>query len=622
MSPAVGHERPALHTGRGGAIASLAAAMLGGVASIWTILDRGWVPFDEGTLGQAAERVLHGQLPHRDFTDPYTGGLAGLHALAMRLFGVTLMAPRYALFIGFVLWLPALWWLAMRWCGPRWAVAITIIGAWWSLPIYPAAMPSWYLLFIGTWIVVALERWQASKPGGRVRWLVLAGGLCGVAVLVKQTGLYLVAGTLLGILSGDQADVRARWGDAKPAGRTDPVVVILLAFLGACVLRLMWGQIASGELLSEILPIFALLTLAALREWRLTDDTAARWKRLLRYAGIVLAAAAIPVALFLVPYASSGSLGMLYTDAIGEGAKRISTLHWAMRPALLLLIAATPVYAVLALELLSRNRRVFGVLAIVSAVALLWFSITTVAGYLSLWFFGTSMLPVGVGLVFVVGYRAWRTQRAADPVLLMLAGITAFQALNQFPFAAPTYFAYVAPLAILTAFAAAAQFAAVPRLNAAALILAGFAGIVLRVGTLRNLGFYPLHADYTHRLAVPRGGLRVTAYDSSRYKYLLDLIAQHRGGGTVYAGPELPEVYFLSGQQSPGRDSYSLFASPVRDSTELPRLFGANAANVIVIKRRPLFSPPLADDVYAWLSIRYPLGQRMDTLEVRWRRAP
>jgi hypothetical protein len=621
MSPAVGHEVPASHTGRGGAIASLAAAVLGGMASIWTILDRGWVPFDEGTLGQAAERVLHGQLPHRDFTDPYTGGLAGLHALAMHLFGVSLMAPRYALFIAFALWLPALWWLAMRWGGPRWAVAITIIGAWWSLPIYPAAMPSWYLLFIGTWIVVALERWQASKPGGRGRWLVLAGVLCGTAVLIKQTGLYLVAGTLLGVLSGDQADVRARWGDAKPAGRTDPTIVLLLALLGACVLRLMWGQVGSGELLSEILPIYALLALAALREWRLTGDTSARWKALLRYAGTVIVAAAVPVVLFLVPYASSGSLGVLYADAIGEGAKRISSLHWAMRPALTLLILASPVYAVLALELLSAKRRVLGVLAIAAAVPILWFSFTTVTGYESLWFFGTSMLPVGVALVFVVGYRAWRTQRAADPVLFMLAGITAFQALNQFPFAAPTYFAYVAPLAILTAIAAAAHFGALPRLNTAALILAGFAGIVLRVGTLRNLGFYPLRGDYTHRLAVPRGGLLVTAYDSSRYKYLLDLVAQHRGNGTVYAGPELPEVYFLSGQRSPGRDSYSLFATPVGDSTELPGLFSTNAANVIVIKRRPLFSPPLRDDIYEWLSIRYPLGQRMDTLEVRWRAA-
>ena len=48
---------------------------------------RGWVPHDEGTLGLSAERVLQGQLPHRDFDD-YTGGLTFVHALAFRLFGI------------------------------------------------------------------------------------------------------------------------------------------------------------------------------------------------------------------------------------------------------------------------------------------------------------------------------------------------------------------------------------------------------------------------------------------------------------------------------------------------------------------------------------------------------
>ena len=87
----------------------------------------------------------------------------------------------------------------------------------------------------------------------------------------------------------------------------------------------------------------------------------------------------------------------------------------------------------------------------------------------------------------------------------------------------------------------------------------------------------------------------------------------------MYAGPELPEVYFLSGSRSPGRDSYSLFASPVSDSTELARVFDVNAANVIVIKARPMFNPPLRDDIYRWLTIRYPQGEAMDTLQVRWR---
>ena len=38
----------------------------------------GWIPHDEGSLAQSAERVLAGELPHRDFDEIYTGGLSFL----------------------------------------------------------------------------------------------------------------------------------------------------------------------------------------------------------------------------------------------------------------------------------------------------------------------------------------------------------------------------------------------------------------------------------------------------------------------------------------------------------------------------------------------------------------
>jgi len=312
--------------------------------------------------------VLHGELPHRDFTDPYSGGISYWHALAMRAFGVSLMAPRYAMFLAFLLWLPAVWWLARRSCGRRWAVVITIVSAWWSLPIYPAAMPSWYLLFLGTWVVVALERWHSS---GRAQWLVATGVLCGLAVTVKQTGLYVVAGALLGLLFCEQEASRLRWPEGKPAGRTDPIIVLLVASLGALVLTLMWGFIDSGELLYLVAPIGGLLALAALREWRLTDDGMRRWRSLLRSVGIVILAAAVPVLLFLLPYARDGGLGELYAGSVGEGIKRITALHRGMRSAPMLLRAVWPVYVVLLVEACSGKRRALRFVALACGVALL-----------------------------------------------------------------------------------------------------------------------------------------------------------------------------------------------------------------------------------------------------------
>src|SRR5207249_4865233 len=42
---------------------------------------RGWIPHDEGMLGQSAERVLRGDIPHVDYEEMYTGGLSWLYAV-------------------------------------------------------------------------------------------------------------------------------------------------------------------------------------------------------------------------------------------------------------------------------------------------------------------------------------------------------------------------------------------------------------------------------------------------------------------------------------------------------------------------------------------------------------
>lgn len=61
----------------------------------------GWVPADDGILGESALRVMQGQLPHRDFAEIYTGGLSVIHALAFRALGVSLMSLRVCAFLFF-----------------------------------------------------------------------------------------------------------------------------------------------------------------------------------------------------------------------------------------------------------------------------------------------------------------------------------------------------------------------------------------------------------------------------------------------------------------------------------------------------------------------------------------
>src|SRR5687768_7826937 len=129
--------------------------MLAAVAYVGWHLGRGWLAVDDGTLGHTAERVLLGELPHRDFDDVYTGGLAYLNAAAFRLVGTTLWTLRLVLLAFFVAWVPTVYYLARRFVRPLAASALTLVAVVWSVPSYPAAMPSWYNLFFATFGVAA-----------------------------------------------------------------------------------------------------------------------------------------------------------------------------------------------------------------------------------------------------------------------------------------------------------------------------------------------------------------------------------------------------------------------------------------------------------------------------------
>lgn len=84
------------------------------VGYVWVWLDGHWVADDEGLLGQAAERVLAGELPHRDFAETYTGGLSFLHAAAFRVLDVDLISLRYLLLLSTAVWIPAFYACATR----------------------------------------------------------------------------------------------------------------------------------------------------------------------------------------------------------------------------------------------------------------------------------------------------------------------------------------------------------------------------------------------------------------------------------------------------------------------------------------------------------------------------
>src|SRR6266508_3496896 len=57
-----------------------------------------WIdPVDEGYFLDLADRVTRGELPYRDFTTYYTPGIFYLFAATFKLFGPSLLWPRYVM---------------------------------------------------------------------------------------------------------------------------------------------------------------------------------------------------------------------------------------------------------------------------------------------------------------------------------------------------------------------------------------------------------------------------------------------------------------------------------------------------------------------------------------------
>src|SRR5690349_7098059 len=85
-----------------------------------------WVPSDEGILAQAAERVMRGELPHRDFVDLWSGGLDHLNAAAFALLGPRLATMRVVVAVAWLAGLAAMF-AAARHLVSHWvASALTV----------------------------------------------------------------------------------------------------------------------------------------------------------------------------------------------------------------------------------------------------------------------------------------------------------------------------------------------------------------------------------------------------------------------------------------------------------------------------------------------------------------
>ena len=596
--------------------------------------DRGWVPHDEGTLAHSAERVLQGELPHRDFDDPYTGGLAWLHALAFRVWGVNLLALRRLLFFVSLLFVPAVYWLASQESRPMVAGLVTALCVAWSVPNYFASLPSWYNLFFATFGTIALLR--HGKTGQR-RWLVAAGLCGGLSFLIKSVGLFYVAASLLYLVYREQNLALAKGQSGRAAGFrifTATGLVLFGGLLIAFVVR--WPLSSYGvfvqpieeavmELVHFVLPGVALCGFLLWNEWRTpslrTRKGRLRWRvlwgLLLPFGAGVIA----PIGLFLIPYVMSDSISAWYVGVFIRPQSRFQSSVYPL-PGAITLAASLPIAALLFGAGVPRNLGVprWLVATIVLAGGLILIFGAQEQVYRGVWYTLRPIVPLVTlaGCWILASVRADILEPSRRQSVFLLLAMGAMVSMVQFPYAFGIYFLYTAPMVILAVHGVIgcrrSTSTRLPLCFCVFYLL--FAVCWLNRSYHRDIGGRFTKGYYDHTLDLERGGLQISAPMACLYQRLVTEVNRRAPAGAyIYAAPDCPEVYFLTNRRNPTRVFYDFmdddfWTDPPGHSRRIMQMLEHRDVNVVVFRWNPEFTPGMRTDLVQTLMARYP--QRVD----------
>lgn len=587
---------------------------------------RDWIPHDDGAMAHAAERVLGGEVPHRDFNEPYTGGLTFFHAAAMKVFGVKLISLRFAL-LGFaLLFLAAQYRLAARVAPPLIAGVATLIAFAWSLPNYFVPMPSWYNLFFATFGTLALFRY-IERPSRR--WLVVAGAMGGLSILCKIVGLYYFAAVFLVLVFLEIQAIGTTESPETPERPFALVCIIGLLVFVAVVVVLVSSRFTPLSFLLFVVPPACVSIYLGMRALRLKDHEAGvALGSLVRNVLLVSAAGAGVVIAYATVHVATGSFEDFWAGTVTVVLQRLD-FTGAPLPGFATTVAAVPFAALFWLPAagvrVPESRLWLAALGLIGTVGLVYAGAPDL--YDGVWYAVRPLIPILV-------IAAWGTlARCAENLppahaayLFVLASMASLLGLVQFPFSGGVYFCYVAPVIVLLVLFVSRLTEGFPvrTLAVVAAVMSGFAFVWLHSGSTYLLGYRYQRVHANVELDVERGEILVREYDALLYKELVARIQKHtRPDDYIYAAPDLPQVYFLSARKNPTRtffDSTALDYHDVAavDARILEQLEARDIA-FAVLGGRSEFSRPPSAAVVRYLEERLPNEERMAGYMLRWR---
>jgi hypothetical protein len=551
---------------------TLALALLVNLALLLAYHDRSWYPPDEGNYATVAERLLDGEVLHRDVQDVHAGYVNFVNAAAFAAFGRRLLSLRYPLAAAALVQALVVFLLLAR-RGP-WLAAIGSVAAT-ALSVLQFLNPTahWYSLLLFFVTALLLDRLGDRQGAAAGRDDVILGLAVGLTFGFRQlTGVLVALGVVshrllaagarepaggrpallarltLGTLAAGLAAYLATATNLTGFGLFGlwPLALLLLAqarplptnpVVGRTLLRLAAGGLAA------VLPLFL---------YHLAHGSLAAW-----YGDAFAAAGSLPKLPFIrqVDIASNLLAGGLAGAFRHESAAAVANgLYWAVLP-----LAASALGLALVLRFLPRRGAFRPAPAPLPWLAAFYAVVTVHFQNSTYLFFGLAGTVAGLLWVAAEAERWWRRGAMASVAL------------------------------------------------AAAVAVHYHAGQSVNRGDLGLLAGERLAV--TEAAGIPRCGLRIDPRDLADYRAALALIEREAAPGeAIFALPSNAELYFLSGRKNPFR--FFNFALGVRSEAEARTLLAAIARRpprLVFYDGLDKYNTPLSRWTMANLARRYEL---------------
>ena len=484
---------------------------------------RGWIPHDEGTLGQVATRVLGGEVPHIDFHDTYGGLQAYAHAGVFSLIGESIRSLRIAN-IGMAVVAAYASFTIVRRVQPivvaaSAGVAAMLVG----FAVYPASMPSWWNVALGLASAALVLRWLDSRNS---TLLAAAGLLTGLSFLVKSTGAYIAAAIALYLI------ILASSGSPRRK-----VYVAI-----GCVVPIAFGLLLAGApSLKAFIGLLVPLVVVAFVGFRAAVNPGIRQEQAVPSASWSCSRSVpLPVTLYVMPYVLSGNGASIVTGWLTLPQLRlenVSSMASPVVPLVLLGLICSLIYLV---------KRRLGSGPATAALLVLTGLLAVIAW--EEWWYLSVMLMIGAPLIVSGGLVRTVWRHSTGPEHLLTALILATFAFVQFPISNVIYALYLVPVIVTVLGVWIVGRDGSRALAAVLLLIAGVVAVQLERGSLY---LSTPQADPVELVAleVERGGIDIPAPDMY-YAHLVDHLTRYEGA-PIYAGPDSPEIYFLTGTTNP-----------------------------------------------------------------------